>query len=274
MQNLSQKKQHSPGIRARMARIVSAVVLFSLLLEIFSLCISATGLLPEVNSSSSNSSSVSSSQIAGIDTEEISEAMRGEILASIKKNLLMQVETAELSGPVRVIITFSDHSLIRDYSDSTYSSKLTYEQYRETADAKKHVSRMEENQKAILDELLLSGLIDAVDHRYTHMLDGASVTTTYEKLEELCAVASVERVMLSNTYEAQNAVENPVYVYETGIFNSSNVPYTGEGTLVAILDTGCDYAHSAFTTYTVKDPKYDRDYIDGLLSSRSERAHV
>ena len=267
MQNLSQKKQHSPGIRARMARIVSAVVLFSLLLEIFSLCISATGLLPEVNSSSSNSSSVSSSQIAGIDTEEISEAMRGEILASIKKNLLMQVETAELSGPVRVIITFSDHSLIRDYSDSTYSSKLTYEQYRDTADAKKHVSRMEENQKAILDELLLSGLIDAVDHRYTHMLDGASVTTTYEKLEELCAVASVERVMLSNTYEAQNAVENPVYVYETGIFNSSNISYTGKGTLVAILDTGCDYAHSAFTTYTVQDPKYDRDYIDGLLSS-------
>ena len=267
MQNTSQKKQHSPGIRVGIAKIVSSVVLFSLLLQIFSLCISATGLIPDASSSSSNSSSVSSSQIAGIDTEEITAAMREEILASIKKNLLQQVETAELSGPVRVIITFSDHSLIRDYSDSTYSSKLTYEQYRETVDAKKRVSQMEENQKAILDDLLLSGLIDAVDHRYTHMLDGAAVTTTYEKLEELCAVASVERVMLSNTYEAQNAVENPVYVYETGIFNSSNIAYTGKGTLVAILDTGCDYAHSAFTTYTVQDPKYDRDYIEGLLSS-------
>ena len=267
MQNSSQKKQHSPRTRVGMAKIVSAVVLFSLLLQIFSLCISATGLLPELGSSSAGSSSVSPSQIAGIDTEEITEAMREEILASIKKNLLQQVETAELSGPVKVIVTFSDHSLIRDYTDSTYSKSLTYEQYRETVDAKKRVSQMEENQKAILDDLLLSGLIDAVDHRYTHMLDGAAVTTTYEKLEELCAVADVERVMLSNTYEAQNAVENPVYVYETGIFNSSNIAYTGKGTLVAILDTGCDYAHSAFTTYTVQDPKYDRDYIDGLLSS-------
>ena len=267
MQNLSQKKPHSPGTRVGTARIVSAVILFSLLLQIFSVCISATGLIPTPDSSAKDSSSSGTSQITGIDTDEITEQMRDEILASIKKNLLQKVETEALSGPVSVIITFSDHCLIRDYSDSTYSSSITYEQYRDTVDAKKRVSQMEENQKTILNDLLRAGLIDAVEHRYTHMLDGAFVTTTYEKLEELCAVAEVERVMLSNTYEAQNAVENPVDVYGTGIFNSSTISYTGKGTLVAILDTGCDYAHSAFTTYEVQGAKYDREFISEILSS-------
>ncbi|MBQ9150809.1 MAG: S8 family serine peptidase, partial [Clostridia bacterium] len=62
------------------------------------------------------------------------------------------------------------------------------------------------------------------------------------------------------------AVENPVYVYDTGIFNSSDVPYTGRGTIVAVLDTGCDYTHSAFTTHQVQNPLYDRDDIAALLT--------
>ncbi len=43
-------------------------------------------------------------------------------------------------------------------------------------------------------------------------------------------------------------VNNKVSVYDTGIFDSSNVKFDGTGMVVAVLDTGLDYAHSAFST--------------------------
>ena len=41
-------------------------------------------------------------------------------------------------------------------------------------------------------------------------------------------------------------VTNEVDVYETGIFDSSSCQHQGDGVVVAVLDTGLDYTHSAF----------------------------
>ena len=264
MRNSTQKNHCANGARPQVKKIVSAISLLALLVQMFAMCISAATWTP-ASSSTGSSTSTNISGIAGIDTDEITEAMREEILASIKTNLLQTVQTQELSGPVGVILTFSDIALIDKYTGSSYASSMTYAEYRETADAKSYVTEIKANQDSILEKLADRGLIESVKCTYTHLLDGAYVRTTYEKLAALCEVAGVERVMISNTYEAQEAVENPVDVYPSGIFNSSNISYTGKGTLVAILDTGCDYAHSAFTTYTVQSPAYNRDYIASKL---------
>ncbi len=70
-------------------------------------------------------------------------------------------------------------------------------------------------------------------------------------------------------------VENDVNVYGTGIFDSSDSPYDGTGTVVAVLDTGLDYTHSAFNTdnFTVEDDKLAMDLNDIAEDLTSLRAY-
>ena len=59
-------------------------------------------------------------------------------------------------------------------------------------------------------------------------------------------------------------VENTVDVYDTGIFDSSNFPYDGTGMVVAVLDTGLDYYHSAFSVdnFTANRDKLGMTFAD------------
>ena len=195
------------------------------------------------------------------DSDETIAQLKKDFLGSINKDLIQKIEDYSLTGEVGVILTFSEDSVVNSYKRSSVYSKMSFDEYRESSAAKKLVSRLERNRGGVLSALESAGLISKVEHTYSNIMDGAFVRTTYEQLEAICDFEGVERVTLSNTYLPAVAVDNPVDVYDTGIFNSGSVSFTGKGTVVAILDTGCDYTHSAFTTHQVVSPKHGRDYI-------------
>ena len=207
------------------------------------------------------------SGVGNLTSDEITAQLKKDLIKSFNQDLVKKVSDYEMSGPVNVIITFSENSVISAYTDSAYRDRMTYASFKTTGAAKRYEKKLIEHQNTVLDRLADKGLIDDVKYSYVHLLDGAYVATTYENLSAICSVEGVERVMMSNTYLPQAAVENPVDVYDTGIFNSGSVDYTGVGTLVAILDTGCDYTHPAFTTHQVVNPAFDRNFVAERLES-------
>lgn len=256
-------KRHFKNIKVRCA---TALLTLALLVESLSFGVFA-GIQDLSAIFGGDQSSVGSSVSNGIskfDSSAISEQLRDDILRTMKEDLLQRVDDYALTGAVSVILTFTDDSLVEEYNES-YAGKMSYEEFKLSDAAKEFEKKLEEAREPILSALVERELIGDVKHSYVHILDGVYVDTTYEDLEAICEIEGISRITVSNSYKPLDAVENPVDVYDTGIFNSGSVKYTGKGTIVAVLDTGCDYAHSAFTSYTVADPLYDRDDIAALL---------
>ena len=210
-------------------------------------------------------SSTSPSGIVKLDVDEVTAQLKKDFIKSLNQELVKKVSDYELKGSVGLIITFSDDSLVSAYTRSGYGNVMTYEEFKDSKVANDYKSELVARQNTVIERLLDEGLVNDVRYSYVHIADGIFVKSTYEMIDAITKVEGVERVMISNRYLPQDAVENPVDVYDTGIFNSASVSYTGKDTVVAILDTGCDYSHSAFTSYQVEDPHYNRDMIAGLL---------
>ncbi len=249
-------------------KLVSMLLLIALFIQAFSvMCFAVTDGASFIGSIfSPDKESGIKNGIGKFDSDEAIAQLKKELLSSINRDLLAKVEDYELKGDVQVIITFSDDSLISAYNSDFDSRRMSFSEYRNSAAANKLKTQLERNQDRVLGRLEESGLINSVEHNYFNIMDGAAVKTTYEKLEAISKVEGVERLIISNTYLPAVAVENPVDVYETGIFNSSDIKFTGQGTVVAVLDTGCDYTHSAFTSYEVIKPRLDRSDIEAVLT--------
>ncbi len=234
------------------------------------LVLALTGIyaLPGLFASVDSSSDVATADASfNLDKEQVLEQLKAQNIDAINKDLIQRVDEQKLTGTVSVIVTLSDGSLVGQYNNS--SKTQTLQQYISDEEAQTAVKQVRARQDALETQLVNEGLISKAKYHYNNIMDGFAATTTYENLAKLVSHSGVYRVMICNSYLPQDVVVNDVNVYDTGIFkNDVSDKYTGKGTVVAILDTGCDYAHPAFTTHQVQGPKYDRSDIENILNTK------
>ena len=177
-----------------------------------------------------------------------------QVLSRIKAEHIKENGGYKDSDEIVVILTLKEDALIDTYNKKYNDTNMTLSQYASSDTGKLQAVRLERQQQALIEKLAKRGLIENVEHTYSTILNGIAVKAKYGKLTSIAQLSEVEDLIFSDTYnlpksisvDEVSSIENIVDVYETGIFNSGSVDYTGLGTSVAVLDSGFDCSHSVF----------------------------
>ena len=188
-------------------------------------------------------------------------------------------DTVKVDDEISVIIKSQSATLLDAYDKS--GSNLSFTEYVLTTDA----DRVRESILAESAELqnLLCGIEYTVGQSYNVVISGFEIIIKAGDFESVCkAMSGKAGVIVGEVYEPEDTklVNNSVNVYGTGIFSSEEFKdkygFDGTGIVVAVLDTGLDYYHSAFLdkNYTADRSKLGLtfDQVAAILANNDLRA--
>ena len=165
---------------------------------------------------------------------------------------------------ISVIITVDVANLMDTYEagDKTMSFK-DYALYSdEAAKIDKQIADEKAKVLALLDEKKIAY---KTGDSYNTLLSGFEISIKAGDFNATCkSLTDGQGIIVSEVYEKceTQLVENEVNVFSTGIFNSSGCGYDGSGMVVAVLDTGLDSNHTAFSPKNFTSNKLGLTYQD------------
>ncbi len=153
-------------------------------------------------------------------------------------------------GTRRIIVEFESKSQLDLYLENgnLQDNYANFTDYINANAGKAYAGVLEAEQADFLKLLNQTSLYYEYRHGFTSVMNAVSLVVNSKDVAAISKIEGVKNVTLSEVY-AQPKVEptiNVVDVYGTGIYDSSDVKYKGDGMLVAVLDTGFDIAHPAF----------------------------
>ena len=183
---------------------------------------------------------------------------------------------------VSVMIEMDDKTLIDMYLERQ-DEFASYQEYLSSKSGKIAEQNMKAKQRAIFNKI--ANKVDCeLEYQYVGVMNGFAIGLKYKDCNKVGSLieGKVHNSFIAEKFEKPQytIVTNEVNAYETGIFDSSRVGYKGEGMIVAVLDTGLDYDHPAFSTenlpmledgVTIDDSQlaFSRDYIKEKLPELS-----
>lgn len=168
---------------------------------------------------------------------------RNEEMLSVNMN-----EDGDENETVRVVVTLKKDSVMDTVDDSTteYSKKL-----------KKQENKILDSQEDIIKKAeKITG--NKVASQTAYLVNSFSINATRKEMKELAKLSGVESVYESSTYEPQmeDAVQKTTVSQE---WESEEYGYTGEGTVVAVIDTGVNYEHQDMVLDEGVKTKYTKE---------------
>lgn len=221
-----------------------------------------------------NGESANSNQLQLLRTDI--KLTQDQLLSRIKAEHIKENNGYIDSDEIVALITLPDEPLIYTFNNTTTYEKSVAD-YARTTKGRKQSQLITAKQNNLIDELIEKGLINTVEYQYSTIINAISVKTTYGNFKKIEKLTNIEQAIIAETYNLPKAIDkdnvssitNAVEVYETGIFDSSSVKFDGEGTAVAVLDSGFDCSHSVFQNqpnYPMITPQDVSDILDLTLA--------
>ncbi len=158
-------------------------------------------------------------------------------------------ETVKDTDIISVIIKLDTPSIMDAYKQTNRS--LSFAEFAKTDEAMAIKAQIAAEKTAYLQSLDEKGISYSTGADYSNILSGFEVLYEACNFEGACdALGEGATAVVGEVYEVADTqlVENDVDIYEdTGIFDSSDFAYDGSGMVIAVLDTGLDYTHPAFS---------------------------
>ncbi len=151
---------------------------------------------------------------------------------------------------ISVIVTLDVINLMDAYEAT--DKTMSFAQFvLESEDAQRIKQKIAAEKAEVLENLDQLAIKYTTGEDYSVLLSGFEIVIKAGDFKAACkSLKDGQDAIIGEVYHVAETqlVENTVDVYETGIIDSSNVKFDGSGMVVAVLDTGLDYAHSAFST--------------------------
>ena len=163
---------------------------------------------------------------------------------------------------ISVIITLDQVNLMDAYEGTDKVMSFTDYALGST-DAQALRSTIQADRAQLMEKLEQQGIACTTGETFDTLLAGYELVI---KAGDFAAVgknlSKGSRMVAGEVYRAAETqlVENTVNVYETGIFKSGESGYDGTGMVVAVLDTGLDSKHTAFSVNNFTSTKLGLTY--------------
>ncbi|MBO5090914.1 MAG: leucine-rich repeat protein [Clostridia bacterium] len=149
---------------------------------------------------------------------------------------------------ISVIVQLGNEALLDAYNKT--DKEITFSEFVYTKEAEAIKQEIASEKNSILATLKEKEIAYKAGADYSAVMSGFEIVITAKDFKDVClSLGDGASAILGEVYKVAETelVENKVNVYETGIFNSAGYKYDGSGMVVAVLDTGLDYTHSAFS---------------------------
>ena len=171
---------------------------------------------------------------------------------NILEDMQLQSLNANADGTRKIIVELESKAQIDLYleNDGIQSNYGSFTSYVNANEGKSYANLLKGERADFFRALNKTSIEYELRHTYTSILNGVSLVVNTKDVSKIRQLDGVKNVILSEVYAVPQVEPtiNVVDVYGTGIYDSSDVKYKGDGMLVAVLDTGLDIAHNAFKT--------------------------
>ncbi|HEX3022982.1 MAG TPA: S8 family serine peptidase, partial [Lachnospiraceae bacterium] len=182
---------------------------------------------------------------------------------------------------VTVIVELNEDSLLENFNEGDYANTSTYDSnavtsYLTSDNAEVTSDKLLSRQETVVNKIenLNKRTSNDVDlkYNYTTVMNGFAINVKYGMFDKIKAMPEVKTAYIAGTY----ALDDPAMTTSNGMIGSNgtwDLNYKGEGMVVAILDTGLDYEHEAFTNTNLSNPRLTESDIEAAKQLASPVAN-